>query len=62
MLEQGRRLVLHVDGNMACERVLQLVGAYESFLCCDSLDEAVAFAGEHSGAAARQDLHRLSSR
>jgi anti-anti-sigma factor len=49
MLARGRRLVLLVGRSEQAQRVLELAGASERLLCCDSLDEAVAFASQCSG-------------
>jgi anti-anti-sigma regulatory factor len=46
MLRHGRRLVLHVGGNETIRRVLELAQVREQLLCCDSLEEAVAFASQ----------------
>jgi len=46
MLQIGRRLVLHMKGNESILRPLELACADERLLCCDSLEEAIAFASQ----------------
>ena len=46
MLQIGRRLVLHMKGNESILRALELACADERLLCCDSLEEAIAFASQ----------------
>jgi len=46
MLAIGRRLVLHFDRSMPCDRLLEMVSARDHFVCCDQLDEAVRFAAQ----------------
>jgi anti-anti-sigma factor len=49
LLGRGRRLVLHLGRSDSVRRALELANANEQLLCCDSLDEAVAFAAQCSG-------------
>jgi anti-anti-sigma factor len=44
LLGEGRRLVLHVAGHPAVERVLELSGLLDQLLWSSALDEAVLFA------------------
>jgi anti-anti-sigma factor len=45
MLRAGRRLVLHPD-NPRLEDLLERTGVRPQLLCCETLDEAVEFAGQ----------------
>ena len=47
MVSRGQRLVVHVDGSMICDRILELAGAHQHLLCCDSLDAAITHAAQH---------------
>jgi len=46
MLAVGRRLVLHIDPSMPCDRLLEMVSAREHFICCEQLDEALRLAAQ----------------
>jgi len=46
LMSRGRRVVLHTGGT--ADRILDLSGLRQAFLCCESVDEAVAFARQDS--------------
>ena len=46
MLRRGRRLVIHTSYCDPIRRILELTGVSDQLLCCDSLEEAIAFASQ----------------
>jgi len=46
MIAEGRRLVLHTNPLLVCDRLLELVGAHDSLLCTDLMREATTLASQ----------------
>jgi anti-anti-sigma regulatory factor len=45
----GRRLVVHTNPTMPCDRILAVARSGDAFLCCEGIEEAVDMASRRQG-------------